>query len=153
MRLKHAAIVIASLAAAPFAASAAEVESLPVAAVTIYPGETVGEAMLAEREFPAGTAANYPVVATRAALAGKIARRTLLPGKLIARNAIGEPELVAKGSIIEASYEGGGLLITTSVLALQAGQLGALIQVRNVDTGKVVIGAVQPDGNVRVGGR
>jgi flagella basal body P-ring formation protein FlgA len=38
-------------------------------------------------------------------------------------------------------------------MTLQAGALGAMIQVRNIDSGKVIVGLVQADGSVRVGGR
>ena len=61
--------------------------------------------MLTDGRFPSGTAANFPVVGARGDLVGKVARRTLLPGRLIARNAVGEPELVQKGTIIPAVYE------------------------------------------------
>ena len=44
-----------------------------------------------------------------------------------------------------------GLQMRTSVVALQGGGLGSIIQVRNVDSGKVITGVVQQDGTVRVG--
>ena len=135
------------------AAAAAPVEHLPVAAVVIYPGDIIDESMLSEEEFPGGTSAAYPVVATAAELSGKVAKRTLLPGKLIARNAVAEPELVARGSIVLAVFEDGALKMSTTALALQAGSLGAGIQVRNIDSGKIIFGVVQPDGTVRIGGR
>ena len=135
------------------AAGAAPVERLPVAAVIIYPGDVIDESMLSEEEFPGGTSEAYPVVATGAELAGKVAKRTLLPGKLIARNAVAEPELVARGTIVLAVFEDGTLKMSTTALALQAGSLGEGIQVRNIDSGKVIFGVVQPDGTVRIGGR
>ena len=61
------------------------------------------------------------------------------------------PDLVEKGSIVSAIYEDGVLTITTSVLALQSGALNDAIQVRNIDSGKVIVAAVQADGSVRVG--
>jgi flagella basal body P-ring formation protein FlgA len=156
MRLRNTATVLAWLLAlsVPAAAAAAgPAESLPVAAVTIYPGEVISDNLLSAADFPAGTTAQYPVVADRAELAGKVARRTLLPGKLIARNAIAEPQLVVRGSITRAVYLTDQLVISTPVLALQSGALAALIQVRNIDSGKVVAGTVQADGTVRVGGQ
>jgi flagella basal body P-ring formation protein FlgA len=81
-----------------------------------------------------------------------VARRTLLPGKLIARNAIGEAEIVVRGTIVRAILSNEALTMKTSVVALQAGGLGAIIQVRNIDSGKIITGVVQADGTVRVGG-
>jgi flagella basal body P-ring formation protein FlgA len=134
------------------AAVAASPETLPVPAVTIYPGDTIAADMLTSATFPPGTTANFPVVASRDELTGKVARRTLLPGRLIARNTVGEPDLVQKGKIIPILYEQGPLTITTSVLALQSGALNDMIQVRNVDSGKVVVATVAADGSVRVDG-
>ncbi len=135
------------------AAVAASPEHLPVPAVTIYPGDTISADMLTSGTFPAGTAANYPVIASRQGLVGKVARRTLLAGRLIARNTVGEPDLVQKGKIIPIHYEEGPLIITASVLALQSGALDDMIQVRNIDSGKVVVATVAADGSVRVDAR
>ncbi len=148
--------VFAALAAAALATvvvpevRAASVEHLPVAAVTIYPGDTISADMLTDGRFPAGTSASYPVVASPDALVGKVARRTLLPGRPIARNTVSEPELVQKGKIISAVYQRDALVITASVLALQSGALDDVIQVRNVDSGKVIIGTVRADGTVGI---
>ena len=134
------------------AASAAEIEILPVANVTIYPGDTITDGMIADGRFAEGTTAAFPVVATRAELTGKVARRTLLAGRLIARNSVAVPDLVQKGAIISAVYESGALVITTSVIALQSGVLDEAIQARNVDSGKVIVGSVQADGSLRIAG-
>jgi flagella basal body P-ring formation protein FlgA len=109
--------------------------------------------MLSTGIFPVGTAATYPVIASSDELVGKVARRTLLAGRLIARNTVGEPDLVQKGKIIPILYEEGPLTITASVLALQSGALNDLIQVRNIDSGKVVVATVTADGSVRVDAR
>ena len=153
MKLGSVSGMVAAIAAALCAltATAALAEKLPVAALTIYPGQPIGEDMIAEANFTDGTSAAYPVVATADELVGKVARRTLLPGKLIARTAIGDPELVSRGTIVRAVLSTGGLQMRTSVVALQGGGLGSVIQVRNVDSGKVITGVVQQDGTVRVG--
>ena len=135
------------------AAVAVAAEKMPVPAVTIYPGDTIAADMLTEGAFPVGTGANFPVIASRDELVGKVARRTLLPGRPIARNTVGEPDLVEKGRIVPILYEQGQLTITASVLALQSGALNDMIQVRNVDSGKVVVATVTADGSVRVDDR
>jgi flagella basal body P-ring formation protein FlgA len=147
-----AASVLATLLV-PVPVRAGQVEWLPVPAITIYPGDIIAETMLIEGKFPEGTSANQPVMLSHADLVGKVARRTLLPGRLIARNTVAVPEVVARGTIVPAIYQDAGLLISASVMTLEAGALGAMIQVRNIDSGKVIVGLVQADGSVRVGGR
>jgi flagella basal body P-ring formation protein FlgA len=36
-------------------------------------------------------------------------------------------------------------------IPLQSGTLGETIQVKNVDSGRIITGRVQPDGRVRIG--
>jgi flagella basal body P-ring formation protein FlgA len=47
-------------------------------------------------------------------------------------------------------YRTDGLTITSSAMALQNGSIGDLVSARNLDSGLVVRGTVQPDGTVRV---
>ena len=75
---------------------------LPVPVITIYPGDIIGAEMLADQSFPAGTSASSAILAQRQAIVGKIARRTLLPGKPIAANAIAEPDIVRRGTVTRA---------------------------------------------------
>jgi len=126
-------------------------EVLPVPAVTIYPGDIIADGMLTEAHFLPGTLAMYPVADSRAAVIGKVARRTLMPDRLISMNAIAEPELVARGSMIRVIFQSAGLDISANMLALEGGALGKFIQVRNIDSGRVVTGIVQADGTVRLG--
>lgn len=82
--LRAMLIAAAALLAAGGSAGAGETRTLPVPAVTIYPGDTLRDEALTERVFPL----KYPGVAAaidgRSLLVGKLARRTLLPGKPIA---------------------------------------------------------------------
>ena len=147
-----ALIIMAALGSNAAAAEiAASPDILPVPTITIYPGDIIGGEMLADQSFPAGTGANSAILAERKMIVGKIARRTLVPGKPIAVNAVAEPDLVKRGTIIRAYLNEGGLSMTTLVLPLQSGALGAIIQLRNVDSGRVVMGMVQADGSVRIG--
>jgi flagellar basal body P-ring formation protein FlgA len=148
-----AALIIVAACGGPAAADeiAASPDILPVPTITIYPGDVIGNAMLADQSFPAGTRANAAILAERSEIVGKIARRTLVPGKPITTNAIAEPELVKRGAIIRAFFNEGGLSMTTLVLPLQSGALGAIIQCRNVDSGRVIMGTVEADGSIRIG--
>ena len=144
-------VAVVSLLGAVGVANADQNEMLPVPSVTIYPGDPIAETMLVDRPFPAGTSATFPVVIAHTELMGKIARRTLLPGKPIAVNSVAVRALVQRGTIVPATYRDGALVITASVLALQDGALNAAIQARNVDSGKIIVGAVQADGSIQIG--
>ncbi len=159
LRAVLAALVVAAvLGVSVVSAGAAEQQQqpydiLPVPAVTIYPGDLIDESMLKEEKFLPGTRSLYPVADNLATLIGKVARRTLVPDRLIPNNAVAEPELVTRGSLTTAIFSASGLNMTAGVVALQSGSLGQVIQVRNIDSGRVISGVVQMDGTVRVGGR
>lgn len=132
---------------------AAESNILPVPNVIIYPGEVIRDQSLVDRDFSADSpASKFPAIDTREAIVGKVARRTLLPGSPIPRNAVGEPKAIASGAKVRLLFEYGGLAITAYGTALQAGSVGEIISVRNLGSGLTVSGAVQADGSVRVGG-
>ena len=86
---------------------AASADILPVPTITIYPGDVIGNDMLADQSFPAGTRANAAILGERKLIVGKVARRTLVPGKPITANAIAEPDLVKRGTIIRAYLQRG----------------------------------------------
>jgi flagella basal body P-ring formation protein FlgA len=153
-RQRLAAIAALIITAAFSSATRAEeiaFDTLPVPTITIYPGDVIGDQMLADATFPAGTSANTAILVARPMIVGKVAKRTLLPGKPVAANAVAEPDLVRRGSIVRAFLEEGGLSMATLVLPLQSGALGAIIQCRNVDSGRVIMGMVQADGSIRIG--
>ncbi|QAY96191.1 flagella basal body P-ring formation protein FlgA [Methylovirgula ligni] len=135
-----------------FAVPACAGNVLPVPAVTIYPGDIIKENAIVDHDFGDGGPMRGAAIDSRAALIGKVARHTLLPGLAISFNAIGEPRLVADGQKVRVVFEQDGLVIETYAAALQAGGDGDVISVRNLDSGLTISGTVQADGSVRVGG-
>lgn len=125
---------------------------LPVPAVTIYPGDIIRENAIVDHDFGSGGPMQGAAIESRAALVGKVARHTLLPGLPISFNAVGEPRLVVDGQKVRVIFEQDGLTIETYCAALQAGGAGDVISVRNLDSGLTISGTVQSDGSVRVGG-
>lgn len=125
--------------------------SLPVPKITLYPGDFIRTDHLVERTFNVRLKKDSPVHRKRDALIGKVVRRTLLPGKPIPINAVREPHLVVQGYTVQIVFQDGPLVITGYAVALQSGGNGDVVRVRNVDSGVIVSGAVQPDGTVRVG--
>ena len=143
------AVVVLSLTAAQVAM--AEERVLPVPSVTIYPGDTINESMLKDRTFPENYRFRTAVVESPRVLAGKMARRTLLPGEPIPMNAVDDPKLVTRGVQAQIVFEEGGLSIMGTGIPLQSGALGETIQVKNADSGRIITGRVQSDGRIRIG--
>jgi flagella basal body P-ring formation protein FlgA len=146
MRGLAAALLVLSSASL----AAAEDRRLPVPAVSIRAGELIREDMITERAFAANLLGVAAFIEGRQVLVGRMARRTLLPGQPIPTNAVEEPWTVARGASVKVVVEDNGLSIVAYGSAMQSGAAGALIQVRNTDTGVIIRGIVQPDGTVKV---
>jgi flagella basal body P-ring formation protein FlgA len=151
-RIVALSFVLAGTVCAASAALAAAGRTLPVPQVTIYPGDPIEPELLVDRTFAAGLIGNMSVIDDRDILAGKVAKRTLLPGYPIPLNSVEEPDVVSAGIPVRIVFRNGGLTITALGSPLQAGAAGDLISVRNLESGVTLHGVVQADGTVRVGG-
>ena len=123
---------------------------LPVARVTIYPGDQISDAMLEDKSFVVAATTETSLATSRSALIGKIARRTLLPGAPIPSIAVDIQKIIRIGSQVKIVFSEGGMLIVAFGVAQQAGAIGDVIRVRNQDSGLFVSGRIQPDGSIRV---
>lgn len=150
--LRLVAIAFAGLLVGAPSAAAATLRDLPVPRVAIYPGDVIGDEMLALKSYRVDPNARLSVFDEFAELRGKIARRTLLPGQLIPLNAVKQPDVVTHGRPVSLVYEADGLVITGTGVALQSGAIGDFISVRSVDSGSTIKGVVAADGTVRLGG-
>ena len=137
------------LASSAGALADGEKRTLPVAAVTIGAGDVIRDDMLEERQFNPGQP-SFAVIESRLALVGQAARRTLVAGQPIPINAVEDVKIVKRGVPVRVVFEDAGLSIVTLGSPLQSGGVGALVRVRNIDTGTIVMGVVQADGSVRV---
>jgi flagella basal body P-ring formation protein FlgA len=151
MKLLGRVLVLAVMMILGAAPLRAEDVIIAVPSVTIYPGDIVGDEQLVERAFAPGTYGKFPIAQDRAMLVGKVARRTLLPGKPVPLNGVKDPDVVSRGGTVLAVYRSGGLTISSVVQPLRAGGVGDIIEARNMDSGKIIRGAIQPDGTLRVG--
>lgn len=122
----------------------------PVPATVIYPGDVIKDEMIIDRAVPPNMPGAQAFISDRALAVGHIARRTLASGQLIPINALEEQKLVTRGNVVKVIVEDGSLSIVTYASSLQSGSRGALIQLRNLDTGVIIRGIVQPDGSVRI---
>jgi flagella basal body P-ring formation protein FlgA len=128
----------------------AQERTAPTPKQVIYPGDVIRDSMLIDTIFEDAAADDGSIVASRAALIGKIAKRTLLPGREILAIAVENPRAVANGAHVTLIYRDGALTIVTSAQALEPGGVGDIIKVRNEDSGLTVSGKIQPDGSVSV---
>jgi flagellar basal body P-ring formation protein FlgA len=131
-------------------AIAEEPARFPVPATAIYPGDLIKEEMIIDRAFAPNMPGAAAFVSERPMAIGRIARRTLLPGQLIPINALEEQKIVTRGNVVKVVVEDGDLSIITYGSSLQSGSAGSLIQLRNLDTGVIIRGIIQPDGSVRI---
>ncbi|MDX2264367.1 MAG: flagellar basal body P-ring formation chaperone FlgA [Hyphomicrobiales bacterium] len=138
--------LFAALFAAP---SAAEPLTVPVPRETIYPGDVITQDMIAMRGFQRRSVQEKLVALDAAAVVGSAARRTLVAGLPIPLASLGKPHLVKQGQTAVIMFEYGGLRITATVVALEAGAAGDAIKVRNSDTSAVITAVIQADGRLR----
>ena len=117
----------------------------------IYPGQEVPAQALdvvpLRRQLPNPDA----FVMTPEEAVGKVARSTLLPGRMVYVTALRDPYLVETGSTARVVFVNGALSIGMVGVALQSGAVGDIVRVRNIDSGVVFNGIVMADGTIRVG--
>jgi flagella basal body P-ring formation protein FlgA len=149
--LGRAALAVAALAllAGSVPARAQEVVLIPNR--VIYPGETIDLAALKEVTLKPGRVVPPAVAFRTPELDGKVAKRTLLPGRYIPATAVREAWLVEQGASVQVMFVSGALTISATAVTLQSGAAGDFVKVRNIDSGKVFSGTVMADGSIRVG--
>jgi flagella basal body P-ring formation protein FlgA len=131
-------------------ASAWAQETVIVATRVVYPGEVIsGDAL---DEVPLRRQLRNPssIAFGWAQLEGKVARRTLLPGRMIPLSYVRDSYLVEPGEPVQVVFSHGGLEISVTGVPLQSGAAGDVVRVRNLDTGAVLTGVVMADGTIRV---
>jgi flagella basal body P-ring formation protein FlgA len=116
----------------------------------IYPGETIEPGALKQVTLIPGKHRPDAVATSAGELDGKVAKRTLLPGRYIPVAAIREAWLVDQGAAVQVYFIAGGLTISATAVTLQPGAAGDLVKVRNIDSGKIFSGTVMADGSIRV---
>jgi flagella basal body P-ring formation protein FlgA len=117
----------------------------------IYPGEEVGPGALEEVPLKRGNRNLSGMAMVAEEVTGKVAERTLLPGRLIPLGSVREPYVVEAGAPVQVLFEQGALSISVTGVPLEPGSAGDLIKVRNMDSGAVFSGIVMADGTIRVG--
>lgn len=130
------------------AAQAQDVFVTPRAVV--YPRQLIRADMIELRETDMRRIGSGASLTTLADVVGKMSRVTLLPGRPIPPEAIGEPQIVQIGGNVELRFSAAGVDIRAVGVALQAAAAGERIRVRNTQTAIVVTGTLGADGAVTV---
>ncbi|MEN3793968.1 flagellar basal body P-ring formation chaperone FlgA [Fulvimarina sp. MAC3] len=133
------------------ASIAAELE-MPVPGAVVYAGEDIVASGISTRTFIVKDDKVGLFVTSAEDLHGYVARRTLLPGKAIRRADLVTPDAIKAGTNVTLVYEEAGLVITGLGMALESGQKGQTIRVRNSDSGITISGRIAPNGTIAVEG-
>lgn len=141
--------LIAVAAWASYVAAAQSAETAVVPKQVIYPGETI-----AANQIDVVTVTNPNIAGGYARIAeevvGRVAKRTLLPGRTIPVNGLREAFAIKRGANVRLTFSIGNMVISASGTPLTDAMVGDLIKVRNTDSGSIVSGTVMADGTVQV---
>lgn len=124
--------------------------AVPVPAVTLYPGDVLRPSVLTRRQLPASVLDQGGLASREEAVMGKEVRRVLAAGQPIPLNSLTDVTLVTKGAPTRVHLNEGGLTISGYATALESGAVGAIVRLKNMDSGQVIVGEVEPDGSVRI---
>ncbi len=116
----------------------------------IYPGQEVLPEDLRRIELPAAESGR-DAAQNAEDVGGKIASRTILPGRAIMMSMLREPYLIEVGKPVRVRYSQDGLTISLAAVPLKSAGAGDMIQLRNPGSGKAISGRVLADGSVVVG--
>ena len=145
------AVLTALLLAIASPATADPYTAVPVPLVTLYVGDTLSMGQIGQRRYRTDWLARNQFARDNSQIAGLTVRRTLIKGRPIALADLGPASLINEGDMITAVFAGGSLQIAAQMLALDSGSEGAVVRLRNPETGAVVQGRVAGFARVVVG--
>lgn len=146
-----AAFLVCSTSAAPMAFADSTAASTFVLRHIVYPGDVIAAESLVERKLANGAKSVFGGDIND--IAGKVARRTLVPGQLIPASALREREEVVQGRSYSIVYKSGALTISGEAIPMKSAAIGEMVPVRNQETGVVVQALVQAGGKLLVQSR
>ena len=111
----------------------------------IYPGTIISEAHIERKSIRTTGTFAAAIVTSQDALTGLVARRTLVPGQPIAKDALRSPTVVQQGQPVTVHYRDGQISIALSGVAIQSGGVGDMISIRNADTGRTLRAIIRSD--------
>jgi flagella basal body P-ring formation protein FlgA len=150
-RLLSRSALAAALALAAGAAGALAEEFVAVTTRVVYPGETITAAIVQEVPLVRGNRNLGPIYQKALQLDGMVARRTILPGRIIPEGSVRPAYVVESGKPVQVIYNDGGLTISATAVPLEPGAAGDTVRLRNTESGRIFSGIVMADGTIRVG--
>lgn len=145
--LRAATFAAAVLALGTTVVSAGETAVIPKQ--VIYPGETIGAEQV---DIVAVTNPNLAggFARSKEEVVGRVAKRTLLPGRTIPVNGLREAFAIKRGASVRLTFAIGNMVISASGTPLTDAMVGDLVKARNIDSGSIVSGTVMADGTIQV---
>jgi flagellar basal body P-ring formation protein FlgA len=122
-----------------------------IAAQPLERGAQVSGAMLSMAERNVARLP-YGYFTHRNAVLGQVLRRNLSAGEVLTPGMLHPPLLVRRGQVVTLTAGAEGFSVSTQGVALQSGERGALVRVRNSRSKRVVQGVVTGSGQVSVQG-
>lgn len=152
MAIASAIVCGSGLARSAEPAAARGAIEVVVPQVAIYPGDKIREGLLTTKVIRANGAVLSAVFKSRADLEGRVARRTLVPGQPITKDAVRAIHVVMQGQRVAIRFQSQSISIVMTGAAVQPGSVGDVISVRNTDTGRLVRARIIDAGTLTVVG-
>lgn len=150
--VRHLVVVLGAVAAlvphavlATGARAAEETRTIFVPATVIYPGDEITPDSLTALEVKRPQDSDPTFGENQADLVGKVARRTLLSGQPIPSSALRAKDVITQGRTYKLVYRSPFVTVVGSGVPLQSASAGAMVNVRNPDTGVIVKARVGAD--------
>lgn len=121
-----------------------------VAKRVIYPGQTISVDALSRVDASNCSNCDAGYIQDALQVTGKIAVKTIIPGKLIFPEYVRSASAVMPGKEVDVLFQKGSLSISMRGLPLSEAGSGESVSVRNRESGTIIVGIVQPDGTVKV---
>ena len=110
---------------------------MPVLRNRVGPGDVIAKTDIEWKEVPSDRIGRN-VITDAAALVGQSPKRVIMPGMAIRDTDVQRPLQVQKNALVTMVVQSGGMELTASGRAIDAGGAGDVIQVMNVQTKKTV---------------
>lgn len=117
----------------------------------IYPGQRVGADAITIVDASNCHNCDAGFITDSSVVTGKLAVRTLMPGRLIFSGDLRPAPAVLRGKEVQVFYRKGQLQISMSGIPLSEAVIGEAVSIRNETNGAIINGVVQADGTVMVG--
>ncbi len=132
------------------ASGACAQEFAVVARSIIYPGQMIEPGSLEVVDASNCPNCDAGYIQDEHLVAGRIAVKTLVPGKLIFAQDLRAAPAVMRGQEVKVVYRKGALQISMSGIPLNDAAAGEAVSIRNAVSGAIINGVARTDGTVTV---